>query len=186
MRNLSRKEGDLAQLFGDIVQNITTGIREEISKVDAPALQQVLRGFLTGNHNGSLPNSDAGNDFIDGVLGNVSTSISDGISRAQEAAATGITHALGIQQFYTVHLRRICSGYLSDKSDPKARFDIFGCFAYPQAATGKCIHAKFVGNAVLIMWNKQIYKSSSPISQAPQQSYQQTSPFPPSVKSIKS
>ena len=137
VRNLSKKEGDLGQLFGDIVQNITAGIKEEISKAGAPVLQQLLQGLVTGNHNGSLSNSGVVNNFLDGVLGNFSTEISSGLSRAQGTAAKGIANALGIQHFYSMHLRQICSGTLSSKSDPNAKFNIFGCFTYPEAATGK-------------------------------------------------
>ena len=139
VRNLSKNTGDLGQLFGDIVQNVTTGIKEEISKVGAPVLQQALQGLVTGNHNGSLSNSHGVDEFVDGVLGNFSTGITNGISRAQGTAAIGIANALGIQQFYTVHLRQICFGTFSDKSDPNAKFNIFGCFNYPEAAIGNYI-----------------------------------------------
>lgn len=137
LRSLSRNEGGLGQIISDIIRNVTTRVKEEISKAETPVLQQILQGLVTGKHNESLSTSHDVTEFIDGILGNFSTGISDGLSKAQGKAASGIANALGIQQFYTIHLRQICSGMFSNTSDPNAVFDIFGCFTYPEAAKGK-------------------------------------------------
>ncbi|PMD29659.1 hypothetical protein L207DRAFT_574053 [Hyaloscypha variabilis F] len=70
------------------------------------------------------------------LISNFTAKVDNGLSKAEVTVAEGITNALGIQDFYSLHLRDICSGTFSSSSDLRTRFNITACFPYSVAAPG--------------------------------------------------
>ena len=152
----------LGEIIEVVVKNITSSIENDLGSFFKQLLQNVTVGFETALTNGTLSSflddiiqdisssttgmgllgslTSSGGEleqFFQGVLGNFTTGIASGLSKAEGTAAKGITNALGIEQFYSLHLRTVCAGSLSSPSDPSATFHIAGCFSYSEAATGR-------------------------------------------------
>jgi hypothetical protein len=71
------------------------------------------------------------------LISNFTAKADYGLSKAEGTVAEGITNALGIQDFYSLHLRDVCSGKFSSSSDLRTGFNITACFPYSVAASGK-------------------------------------------------
>jgi hypothetical protein len=71
------------------------------------------------------------------LISNFTAKVDNGLSKAEGTVAEGITNALGIQDFYSLHLRDVCSGTFPSSSDLRTRFNITVCFPYSVAASGK-------------------------------------------------
>jgi hypothetical protein len=129
--------GELSQVFGGILQNLTSGLESALSSTAGQFFSSVVGGLLTssaGGASGSNSTSEIGQLFKT-ILGNFTDGISTGLSKAESQAALGIAETLGIEQFYALHLREVCAGNLSNRSDPRALFNITGCYSYSQATT---------------------------------------------------
>jgi hypothetical protein len=135
-------EGDIGSFVQGIIQNITGSIESNSTgnSIDS-FIQEIISSFISGTGS-SLFNSLAGSGselgkFFSEVVGNFTANVDNKLSKAENSVAEGITSALGIQEFYSIHLRDVCSGTLSSPSDPNAKFNITACFPYSDAASGK-------------------------------------------------
>jgi len=103
----------------------------------ASIVQAITAGIEDGGLLKSLtaPGSEL-SDFFVNVVGNFTAEIDNKLSKAEDSVAEGITNAMGIHEFYSLHLRDVCMGTLSSPSDPHAKFNITSCFPYSAAASG--------------------------------------------------
>jgi hypothetical protein len=138
---LQNSEGELGKFLGTLLQNATQSLGGSSSS-GGSFLESIIKGLFSDGGSGSFStnsttNSTGGfNAFFKGILGNFSQGIATGLTKAEGEAAQGLTEALGIQQFYSLHLREVCTGNLSSPSDPQAIFKITGCLSYSDATTG--------------------------------------------------
>ncbi|KAE9376271.1 hypothetical protein N431DRAFT_529122 [Stipitochalara longipes BDJ] len=132
---------ELGQFFDGLLKNITekgngtsTGsstdlfIQNLVSNIISKTGSRLLDS-LTGSGSGLKV-------LLSNIISNFTTKVDNGLSKAEGTVAEGITNALGIQEFYSLHLRDVCSGTLSNSSDPHAKFNITACFPYSVAASG--------------------------------------------------
>ena len=122
--------------------SIDTFIQDLISSIFSGAESRILNA-VTGTGSGLKV-------LLTAIINNFTTKVDNGLSKAEGSVAAGITNALGRQDFYSVHLRDVCSGTLSSSSEPHAKFNITACFPYSVAASGKsskfCMVSKIYDN----------------------------------------
>jgi hypothetical protein len=131
--------GELSEIFGGILQNFTSGLESALSSTAGQFFSSVVGGLLTSSVGGSSTSNSTSEigQLFKTILGNFTDGISTGLCKAESQAALGITETLGIEQFYALHLREVCAGNLSNLSNPRASFNITGCYSYSEATTGE-------------------------------------------------
>ena len=143
--NLTNDEGALALLLGGSLTNDTTesGNASSTGTSFDSSIQSLVSSLIYGagsNLLDLLTGSGSGSGLkglLSGIINNFTTKVDNGLSKAEGTVAEGISSALGVQEFYSLHLRDICSGMLSNSSDPLAKFNITACYPYSVAASGK-------------------------------------------------
>jgi hypothetical protein len=134
---LRNSESELGQILATLLQNATQSLGNSSGSAGS-FFQSVIQGVFSDMGDSlSTTNTTGGfNGFIKEILGKFSESIATGLTKAQGEAAQGISESLGIQQFYSLHLREVCAGNLSSPSDPNAVFTITRCLSYSDATSG--------------------------------------------------
>ncbi|KUJ20225.1 uncharacterized protein LY89DRAFT_731450 [Mollisia scopiformis] len=126
-------EGGISQFFDNIFQNLTAGLTHGSST----GIGALLDGILSiGAGNPLAASGSSLTQLFSDLVGNFTAGLDNGLSKAEGSVAQGIVSALGIEEFYSIHLRDVCAGSLSNAADPHARFNISNCFSYGEAASG--------------------------------------------------
>lgn len=153
-------EGNLGSFLGGVVQNLTESIEAGLTSgggnffdsilqdlagavTQGPftgigsLIESIIAGFTCSAGCSASSSGSRLADLFSNIIGNITVGLDTGLSKAEGSVAQGITNALGIEQFYAIHLQKVCAGTLSDASDPHARFIISACFSYAEAASGE-------------------------------------------------
>jgi hypothetical protein len=59
------------------------------------------------------------------------------LNDAEAQAVAAVVKAIGIEEYYALHLLNICSGNLSSATDANAKFDVTDCVSYSSPGGGK-------------------------------------------------
>jgi hypothetical protein len=102
---------------------------------------------LTANTTSSLAKID--NQFItlqswwDGLIGNLTSSVDESLDSSEATLTKGVLDELGLQDYYTMHLLKTCSGNLSDTfnpisavAEPDSMFTVKECVPYSDVTGG--------------------------------------------------
>ncbi|KAE8444373.1 hypothetical protein EG329_000573 [Mollisiaceae sp. DMI_Dod_QoI] len=130
---LENGEGELRQFFDNIFQNLTAVFKHGSSTGVGSLIGGIIANLTSGV---GLSLAGSGNGLaglFSSVVGNFTADLDVGLSKAEDGVAEGITKALGIEEFYSIHLREVCAGTFSDSN---AKFNISGCYPYSEAAPG--------------------------------------------------
>lgn len=133
---LTGGESEVGQFLSSIFQNITSGLSTG-SGIGA-VIEEIIESLTSGAGN-SLTTSGSGlATLFSSIVSNFTAGLDSGLSKAEGRVAEGITNALGIEEFYSIHLQDVCAGNFSDTTNPHSKFNVSGCYSYSEAASGKC------------------------------------------------
>lgn len=132
---LAGGEGELGQFLNGVFQNATAGLVHGSSF--GTLIGEIIASLTSGAGN-SLTTSGGGlTELFSSIVGNFTAGLDSGLSKAEDRVAEGITNALGIEEFYSIHLREVCAGNFSDATNPRAKVNVSGCYSYYDAASGE-------------------------------------------------